>query len=108
MNRISIFTGVLVLFALPLVCHAQEAGDAATDTPPAKPVMPMEVTFESSIGNVLFPHSVHLKFGCIACHHQIHADALETPHPDYLESAKINCDTCHGLELPSLGTGKYR
>ena len=40
---------------------------------------PSEVIFESSVGDVLFPHDQHVAMGCQLCHHQIRAAELETP-----------------------------
>ena len=110
MRNFHVSTGVLSLLAFSLICVAQEPQQTGTEpatappvSPPAIPVMPGEVNFESSVGNVLFPHAVHLKFGCVACHHQIHAEALDTPHPDYLSSSKIHCETCHDSDTETLG-----
>jgi hypothetical protein len=88
MCRTLVAIGALLLLAFS--CHAQEG-----DAPPAVPVPPATITFESSVGDVRFPHDVHMKFGCAACHHQIRASELVTPHPQYLESAMINCEICH-------------
>lgn len=60
--------------------------------------MPDEITFKSSVGNVVFPHNVHvkdMKLECAECHHQIHAMDLDTPHPDYMESSWVSCKICH-------------
>ena len=102
MHKFKFFIGMAFLLAFSSICFAQDAQQAGSDqaeipgdSPPATPVMPDAVTYESSAGNVLFPHSTHLKFGCAACHHQIHASVLDTPHPDYLKSSWINCQDCH-------------
>jgi len=102
--------GVLFLLTFSLFCNAQEAKhpeskpeEVQSSSSSAVPVMPAEVTFESSVGNVLFPHNVHLKFGCIACHHQIQAMELDTPHPDYLSSSWINCQDCHKTTSDASG-----
>jgi len=57
--------------------------------------MPSIVTFESSVGNVQFPHKVHQKMGCRKCHHQINAKDLVTPHDEYLSSPGVTCMRCH-------------
>lgn len=60
--------------------------------------MPDEITYKSSVGDVVFPHKVHvkdMKLECAECHHQIHAMDLDTPHPDYMESSWISCKICH-------------
>ena len=57
-----------------------------------------EILIESSVGYVIFPHDFHVtgvKMECVECHHQIHAVELDTPHPDYLTSSWINCQSCH-------------
>ena len=59
---------------------------------------PGDISFKSSVGDVLFPHNLHVKdlgTECAECHHQIQAMDLNTPHPDYLNSSWINCQTCH-------------
>ena len=93
---------VLFLLAFSLAGYPQQAEQTGTapvevpsESPAAVPEIPDEITIESSVGNVLFPHKVHMKFGCTACHHQIHAMELDTPHPDYLTSSWINCQGCH-------------
>ncbi len=76
------------------------------ETVAATLVMPGEITFESSVGHVHFPHDLHvgeLELECNECHHQIHAVVLDTPHPGYLESSWIKCQLCHD---PSQQTDK--
>ena len=78
------------------------------DTPaavPAKPDevldMPGEITYTSSVGDVLFPHNLHvteLEVECVECHHQIHAMELDTPHPDYMTSSWVSCKICHNTD----------
>ena len=81
------------------IAHPIPVGEEEqTDASPANPGMPDVVTFNSSVGNVLFPHKLHvedLELDCVKCHHQISAVNLETPHPDYLKSSWINCQLCH-------------
>jgi len=70
--------------------------------------MPGEITFKSSVGDVLFDHKAHVKdqqVECVECHHQIHAGDLDTPHPDYMKSSWISCNICHDTE--SAKNGKY-
>jgi hypothetical protein len=102
MLKVYVSMGVLLLLTCSLLVYAQEKKQAGTgsvevpsDSPAAIPAVPDEITIESSVGNVLFPHKVHMRFGCKACHHQIHAMELDTPHPDYLKSSWINCQDCH-------------
>ena len=68
--------------------------------------MPDKVTFTSSVGNVLFAHDLHaveLEIECADCHHQILAMELETPHPDYMTSSWIMCQTCHNSNTEADG-----
>jgi hypothetical protein len=74
------------------------AEDVLSGSPAVILEMPDEITYKSSVGNVVFPHIVHvkdLKMECAECHHQIHAMDLDTPHPDYMASSWINCKICH-------------
>ena len=60
--------------------------------------VPDEITYTSSVGDVLFTHNRHVKeedIACVECHHQIHARNLDTPHPDYMTSSWVSCKTCH-------------
>lgn len=86
-SRTNTALGCLLLFAFPLSCLSQEA-----------PGTPADITFESLIGDVHFPHDLHiddLELDCAECHHQIHAKDLDTPHPDYMKSSWIKCGICH-------------
>jgi hypothetical protein len=112
MNKISLIVALLVLVAVPPQGHSQETeqAEAAQQETPAKarvrrPKMPNIITFESSLGNVHFPHRVHQKMGCQGCHHQIHAKNLVTPHEDYLTYSWVNCHDCH--YEGSLTDGSY-
>lgn len=60
--------------------------------------LPSERVFPSTVGEVVFHHEMHTKdlaIKCVACHHQINAQQLTTPHPDYFKSSWINCAICH-------------
>jgi len=60
--------------------------------------IPLEIKIPSSVGDVVFPHEMHiedLEIECVECHHQINAIKLHTPHPDYFRSSWINCKICH-------------
>lgn len=102
MNKLLLLV-VLLTFTLPPVSiHSQETDAAASARqeepakPPARrPKMPKVITFESSVGNVSFPHKVHQKMGCQKCHHQIHAKDLVTPHDEYLTYSWVSCRDCH-------------
>jgi hypothetical protein len=94
-------------FAQSVDAQAQDpvSGEATASSPPKRSKPPAEIVFPSSVGDVLFPHRAHLKMKCAKCHHQIHAEPLDTPHEDYLDSTWINCQTCHSTE--SIHPGKY-
>ncbi|OGA16313.1 MAG: hypothetical protein A3I63_00595 [Betaproteobacteria bacterium RIFCSPLOWO2_02_FULL_66_14] len=65
---------------------------------PGSSGMPSQIVIPSSVGEVTFLHQAHTEdraIGCAECHHQINAKALNTPHPDYLQSSWINCKACH-------------
>jgi hypothetical protein len=53
---------------------------------------------EIQLGDVLFPHELHvedLEIECVECHHETNASGLETPHPEYFSDFWIRCSTCH-------------
>ena len=103
MRNLLLLTILSTLLAAPLG-WSQEQEEAAT-APAAAPAMPPgEVVYPSSVGEVHFPHNRHLSMGCQQCHHQIKAGPLKTPHPDYLDSSWINCETCHSENAASGGT----
>jgi hypothetical protein len=90
---------------------AQEAPPAAAAQAPAnppasRPKLPGVITFESALGDVLFPHKVHQKMGCKNCHHQIHAKGLDTPHEAYLTYSWVNCQDCHDADT-AISTTYY-
>jgi len=103
----------LTIFSLP--GYSQEEvqaetipGEPASDSTAALEGVPGKITMESALGNVLLPHEVHVKkvkLKCDVCHHQIKAKELDTPHPDYLSSSWISCQTCHAAN--SGFTKKY-
>jgi len=102
MCKFGVFLGMLVLVTFSLPAYSQQAEPSRTveQQAPAKPrvarpKLPNIITFESSLGNVHFPHKLHQKMGCKNCHHQIHAKALETPHEDYLSYSWVSCQDCH-------------
>ncbi len=105
MLKFCVSMGVLFFLTFSLLVYAQEVEQTGTvpeevtsDSPAAIPDLPDEITIKSSLGNVVLPHDVHVrnvKLKCKLCHHQIHAQELDTPHPDYLTSSLINCQTCH-------------
>lgn len=80
------------------IAHPVPSADVSSDSTAKSPGMPDSITFESSVGEVHFPHKLHvadLDVECMQCHHQIHARELNTPHPDYLTSSWISCQSCH-------------
>lgn len=72
--------------------------------------IPAEIIFPSSVGEVTFPHQMHIsKLGmtCVECHHQISAKTLVTPHPDYLKSSWIDCAICHNNKSKTITSSAY-
>jgi hypothetical protein len=91
MLKSMLLKGLPIILLSSLLGQAQQAIGAGAVAMP-----PQEVIFESAVGDVHFPHDRHINMGCQLCHHQIKAAELETPHPGYLDSTWINCQTCHG------------
>lgn len=105
MRLFCVSIGVLTLLSISIAAHSQEAEPAidavqeqAADKAPSRPALPDIILFESSIGDVHFPHKKHQRMQCSRCHHQIHAKELDTPHKDYLSVSWIECQTCHSTE----------
>lgn len=70
--------------------------------------IPDEIAYISSVGDVLFTHKKHAvdqEIECVECHHQIHAKDLATPHPGYMASSWVSCNTCHDTD--STRSEKY-
>ena len=102
MYKCCVFVGVLIIFTLSFPGHSQEVGqtgtapqEAPSKSPASRPSIPRDITFSSSLGDVLFPHKLHMKMGCKKCHHQIHAKELLTPHEEYLTYSWVSCQDCH-------------
>jgi hypothetical protein len=102
MGRFFALLALLALCAAPAVVLCQDAVEVEADKQEApsqprakRPKLPGVITFESSLGKVLFPHRVHQRMGCQKCHHQIHAKDLITPHDEYLTYSWVNCRDCH-------------
>ena len=105
MNRAFVLLVLLALCAAAPFGQAQDPAqaeaapaDASPSPPPRRPKLPGNIIFESSLGNVVFPHKVHQRMGCQKCHHQIHAKDLITPHDEYLTYSWVNCRDCHDEE----------
>ena len=102
MCKFCVFVGMLAVLTLALPGYSQETGQTETvqqnapaKLPVARPKLPDVVIFESSLGNVHFPHKMHRKMGCKKCHHQIHAKELITPHDECLGYSWVSCHDCH-------------
>jgi DnaJ-class molecular chaperone len=95
MRKFYFSVGLLLVVSFPQLGFSQEAGSV-----PASEVQQVacDIRFELAVGDVCFPHKMHRKMGCKECHHQYQAEALETPHPDYLTSSWKSCQTCHSEE----------
>lgn len=82
------------LLALALAAGAPLA--AAAPTPAGTP--PETIRWQSSVGEVVFPHLRHTaEFGaeCASCHHETVAANLKVPHPSYFEDFWVDCKVCH-------------
>lgn len=118
MRKFCFLVGVLVVAGWSLPAYSQVAEPAQQEqpepaqqeqpppAPAARPKLPSVITFESSLGDVLFPHKVHQKMGCKNCHHQIHAKTLDTPHEEYLTYSWVNCQDCHDADT-AISTSYY-
>jgi len=117
MLKIHVSIGVVIFLTGALQCYGQERNEAATvvdekssGSPPVTVRLPKDITLESSAGVVVLPHDVHVrdkKLKCARCHHQIHAEDLDTPHAEYLESSLVNCQICHNTN-PDDGSSYYK
>jgi len=114
MLKFCVLTAMLLVLAFPDVGEALDLipqiapEEGSSESQESSPELPDKITMKSPAGNVVLPHKVHVKdkkLKCTLCHHQIRAAALDTPHPDYLESSWINCQTCH--ETNSKTRNKY-
>lgn len=113
MRKFCLLVGALVIAGWSLAAYSQvvEPAEPArqeqpTPAPAARPKLPAVITFESSLGDVRFPHKVHQKMGCKNCHHQIHAKTLDTPHEEYLTYSWVNCQDCHDADT-AISTSYY-
>jgi len=67
---------------------------------------PEEIRWPSSVGEVVFPHLMHVEdvgAACDTCHHETLAPELEVPHPDYFDDFWVDCATCHAAPPGSPG-----
>ena len=111
MCKLCVFVGMLAFLTFALPGHSQEPGQVETtpqkapsELPAARPKLPNVITFESSLGDVHFPHKMHQKMGCKNCHHQIHAKELITPHEAYLSYSWVSCHDCHNESFETDGS----
>ena len=85
-RRTSLVAGAVVLLALvppPRVLAASP---------------PVEVRWPSHVGEVVFPHRLHVEdlgLECNSCHHPTRAPKLVTPHPRILAGETQGCALCH-------------
>ena len=89
---------------------SQAAPSQAVPSSAATPAIPPEIIFPSSVGEVIFPHQMHISnlgIKCVECHHAINAKTLVTPHPDYLKSSWINCAICHNNKSGTIKPKAY-
>ncbi|RLE20027.1 MAG: hypothetical protein DRJ65_19075, partial [Acidobacteria bacterium] len=85
---------VLIITVAPWgTALAQEAEEVISEETP-----PVDCVFPSKIGEVTFPHQMHVddfEMECIACHHEVNAERLQSPHEEYFEDFWIRCSECH-------------
>lgn len=87
------FSAVLLLGAAAAAGVPQEGFEHCTEAEGID-----EIVFETSLGFVPFPHSLHsrdLEITCDHCHHETRAGDLSFPHPEYLEDFWVDCSACH-------------
>ena len=97
MHRRLLITALSLLMCLLSWPQQHAVAQGAAAMPPG------EIVYPSSVGDVAFPHDRHLKLGCTQCHHQVQAGPLKTPHPDYMDSSWVHCETCHSEEAAAGG-----
>ena len=81
---------VACVIAAGILVAAEAEGDGTAP-------MPM-IFFDSSVGEVTFPHEAHfddLEIACETCHHETNAKMLDIPHVEYFQDFWIECATCH-------------
>jgi len=91
------------LIALTAILVAFGGGPATGQTN-GEAAPPEEIRWPSSVGEVVFPHQMHVDdvgATCDTCHHETVAPALAVPHPDYFDDFWVDCKTCHNV--PSSG-----
>jgi len=89
---------ILVMIVVAGAGRARAADTATAGTKPAAPVPPKEVVFPGPVGQVVFPHAMHVDdvgASCTDCHHPVTAPKLETPHPQYFKECQVPCASCH-------------
>ncbi len=77
-----------------LLTHPEKVPASVTEFTHA----PEDIVFPSKVGDVAFPHQMHVEefeLECSDCHHNINAKALDTPHEDYFNYSQIDCQVCH-------------
>jgi len=98
---------VLVIVAVFGIAIAGAADKDAGETPSAKAQPPKVVVFPNRVGEVKFPHAMHiddLGIDCADCHHPVTAPKLNTPHPQYFKECDIACVTCHHADGTTKAT----
>ena len=69
-----------------------------TTTSNGEKEIPEEIDYESSVGDVNFPHQMHFEdeeIECVECHHEMNAKNINIPHEEYFDDFWIDCKTCH-------------
>ncbi|GEM_PF-1989674 len=95
-RKTSLAAGAAVLLGtvlLPLVLAASPPG---------------EIRWSSHVGEVAFPHGMHVEdlgIECTECHHPTRAAKLETPHPEIFTGELQRCSLCHREAGPKRARG---
>jgi hypothetical protein len=106
MRRLLLFSPALLVglaislaVARPVVQVEEESGEEATlDVAVDSAEAPDEIVTEAPVGEVLFPHLMHveaLEIACDECHHETSAKPFVNPHPQYFKRLWGECKTCH-------------
>ncbi len=90
MKALTRIAGLAALLSLALLTPVHVIGQSVE--------IPEVLNLPASVGDVEFPHLMHiedLEIECSECHHSTRAAALDMPHEDYFEDFWIDCKICH-------------
>lgn len=109
MRRLLLFSPALLVglaisiaMARPSPSLQDESDPAVSEvdqaTEPEEVEAPEEIVTEAPVGEVTFPHYMHveaLEIACNECHHETNAKPLYNPHPQYFSTVWGECTACH-------------